>query len=129
MPDSECCKSRTLHLARAQDTEPAARLFHPLPGFTVLALPSHRRLLISYTLPEHTLAEALQRLQLAGIALDPHPWSRWHLVLQTYSESVQLHNLAAPVSSDRRREAFSTLYQRHTHGDHDDTPEEWRQYR
>jgi hypothetical protein len=129
MPDSECCKCRTLHLARAQDCEPAARLLHSLPGFTALALSTERRLRINYALPEHTLAEALQRLQLAGIALDRHPWSRWSLALQTYGESVQLHNLAAPISSDRKREVFSTLYQHHPHGDHDGTPEEWRLYR
>jgi len=129
MPDSECCKYRTLHLAREQDTEPAARLLHALPGVTAHILGLPRQLLIGYALSEHSLAEVVQQLQQADIALDQHPWLRWRLVLQLYSEAVQLHNLAEPVCSYRHREVFSRLYQHHPHGDHDGTPEEWRLYR
>ncbi|MDN0077253.1 hypothetical protein QU481_20675 [Crenobacter sp. SG2303] len=129
MLDPERFKCRTLHLARAQDTEPAARLLHDEPGLTALALPPYRRLLVSYTLPEHTLTEVLQRLHSAGFELDRHSWSRWRLALIAYGEDVQLHNLTEPAAPDRSRAAFSTLYQHHQHGDRDETPEEWRLYR
>jgi len=129
MSDPERFKCRTLHLARAQDTEPAARLLHGEPGLTALALPPHRRLLVSYTLPEHTLTDVLLRLHAADFELDRRSWSRWRLALIAYSEDVQLHNLAEPATVDRSRMAFSALYQHHQHGDQDKTPEEWRLYR
>ncbi len=48
-----------------------------------------------------------------------------------YVEETQLHNLEAPHKPLKRSqsEAYTHAWERHPHGDHDDTPPEWREYR
>ena len=48
-----------------------------------------------------------------------------------YVEETQLHNLEAPERIRRKSqsEAYTNAWERHPHGDHDDTPPEWRDYK
>ncbi len=47
-----------------------------------------------------------------------------------YTEEVQLRNLDTPEKLYKSsREVFVRAYDQHLHGDHDDTPKEWRAYR
>ena len=46
-------------------------------------------------------------------------------------EETQLHNLEAPDRPLKKsqNEAYTHAWERHPHGDHDDTPPEWREYK
>jgi hypothetical protein len=48
-----------------------------------------------------------------------------------YVEETQLHNLEAPdrLLKKSQNEAYTHAWERHLHGDHDDTPPEWREYK
>ncbi len=48
-----------------------------------------------------------------------------------YVEETQLHNLDAPdrLLKKSQHEAYTHAWERHPHGDHDDTPPEWREYK
>lgn len=48
-----------------------------------------------------------------------------------YVEETQLHNLDAPERPLKKsqHEAYTHAWERHPHGDHDDTPPEWREYK
>ena len=46
-------------------------------------------------------------------------------------EDTQLHNMGAPEKRLKRssQEAYVHAWEHHPHGDHDDTPPEWREYK
>ena len=48
-----------------------------------------------------------------------------------YIEETEIHNLDAPLRLLKRsqNEAYTQAWARHPHGDHDDTPPEWREYK
>ena len=48
-----------------------------------------------------------------------------------YSEEVQYHNLNTPVypTKSNQSDVFSKIYEEHPHGDHDETPKEFREYK
>ena len=48
-----------------------------------------------------------------------------------YIEETEIHNLDAPMRLLKRsqNEAYTQAWERHPHGDHDDTPPEWREYK
>ena len=48
-----------------------------------------------------------------------------------YVEETQIHNFGAHDRLLKRsqNEAYTHAWERHLHGDHDDTPPEWREYK
>ena len=75
----------------------------------------------------------------AGVARHPEPLA---LIMEThgsyviykliyYVEDTQLHNIGAPEKRLKRSasEAYVKAWEHHPHGDHDDTPPEWRDYK
>jgi hypothetical protein len=48
-----------------------------------------------------------------------------------YVEETQLHNIGAPEKRLKRsaQEAYVQAWEHHPHGDHDETPPEWREYK
>lgn len=124
-------KQREIHF-QALPTDQAvqaARLLGRLPNVAASAHPVDNRLLVSYCLPEWTLEHLEARLLQAGFHLDGALMQRIRRALVHYTESVQLENLHHPEREYKTKEVYIHAWEHHAHGDHDDTPEELREYR
>ena len=66
-----------------------------------------------------------------GFHLDNTLMSKLTRALIYYVEDTQLHNMDAPERRMKRssQEAYGKAWEQHPHGDHDDTPPEWREYK
>jgi hypothetical protein len=85
---------------------------------------------VEYELQQHTLRELEDHLEDKGYHLDNTLMSKLTRALIHYVEETQLHNLGAPERRIKRssQEAYIKAWEHHPHGDHDDTPPEWREY-
>ena len=90
-----------------------------------------RALAVTYDLSVHTLRELDEHLIDRGYHLDNALMSKLTRALVYYVEDTQLHNMAAPEKRLKRsaQEAYVHAWEHHPHGDHDDTPPEWREYK
>lgn len=86
---------------------------------------------VSYELQHHTLQELEDHLEDKGYHLDNTLLSKLTRALIHYVEDTQLHNLGAPEKRLKRssQEAYVKAWEHRPHGDHDDTPPEWREYK
>ncbi|MCB1966785.1 hypothetical protein [Accumulibacter sp.] len=86
---------------------------------------------VAYDLHQHSLQELEGTLEDQGYHLDNTLMSKMMRALIYYVEETQLHNLDAPERLLKRSqsEAYTHAWERHPHGDHDDTPPEWREYK
>lgn len=86
---------------------------------------------VSYELRQHTLEELESHLEDKGYHLDNALMSKLTRALIHYVEDTQLHNLEAPEKRLKRSadEAYVKAWEHRPHGDHDDTPPEWREYK
>lgn len=86
---------------------------------------------VSYELQQHTLQELETHLEDKGYHLDNTLMSKLTRALIHYVEDTQLHNLDAPEKRLKRssQEAYVQAWEQRPHGDHDDTPPEWREYK
>jgi len=90
-----------------------------------------RTLDVAYDLYEHSLEEIETTLQDKGFHLDNTLLNKLMRALIYYVEETQLHNLEAPerLLKKSQNEAYTHAWEQHPHGDHDDTPPEWREYK
>ena len=86
---------------------------------------------VAYDLRHHCLEELESTLEDKGYHLDNTLMSKMMRALIYYVEETQLHNLDAPHRPLKRSqsEAYTHAWERHPHGDHDETPPEWREYK
>jgi hypothetical protein len=86
---------------------------------------------VAYDLREHSLEEIETSLQDKGFHLDNTLLNKLMRALIYYVEETQLHNLDAPDRPLKKsqNEAYTHAWEQHPHGDHDDTPPEWREYK
>ena len=86
---------------------------------------------VAYDLHDHCLEEIESGLEDRGFHLDNTLMSKMIRALIYYVEETQLHNLEAPdrLLKKSQNEAYTHAWERHLHGDHDDTPPEWREYK
>lgn len=86
---------------------------------------------VGYDLGRHTLRELDEHLVEKGYHLDNTLFTKLTRALIYYVEDTQLHNIGAPEKRLKRsaQEAYVQAWQQHPHGDHDDTPPEWREYK
>ncbi len=86
---------------------------------------------VAYDLQDHSLQELEEALGEKGFHLDSTLMSKLMRALIYYVEETQLHNLDAPerLLKKSQNEAYTHAWERHPHGDHDDTPPEWREYK
>lgn len=86
---------------------------------------------LAYDLQQHSLQEIELRLEDRGFHLDSTLMSKMMRALIYYVEETQLHNLGAPdrLLKKSQNEAYTHAWEKHPHGDHDDTPPEWREYK
>ncbi len=97
----------------------------------VAARTEKRAVGVSYELQQHTLEELEGHLEDKGYHLDNTLMSKLTRALIHYVEDTQLHNLGAPEKRLKRSadEAYVKAWEQRPHGDHDDTPPEWREYK
>mgnify|MGYP000095909125 CR=1 FL=1 len=90
-----------------------------------------RSLGVGYDLRAHTLAELEASLEDKGYHLDNTLLTKLTRALIYYVEDTQLHNMDAPEKRLKRssQEAYVKAWEQRPHGDHDDTPPEWREYK
>lgn len=90
-----------------------------------------RALDVTYDLQQHTLEELEEHLVDKGFHLDNTLMSKLTRALIHYVEETQLHNLGAPekLIKPSAQEAYVQAWEHRPHGDHDDTPPEWREYK
>ena len=84
---------------------------------------------VCYELPEHRLETIEAALEDQGFHLDNSLMQKIMRALVHYVEEVQCQNLCEPDRMQKNMEIFVKVYEHHPHGDHDETPEEWREYR
>lgn len=122
------CRDIHLHPLPAEQAAVAARCLDELDGVSTLAHPYQHRLTVTYHLDRHRYVELLGRLAECGFHLDNSLLAKLKTALIDYAESVQCHNLGLPATALKTGPAYARIYDRHRHGDRDDTPEELRRY-
>jgi len=118
-------------------------VFHPLPpgqlvaAFELLSqLPGLRTshltplsLQIEYCIVEYSLEDIETLLSSQGFHLEETLLIRIKRNLAYYCERVQRENLGKPEPRTKNYPAHIEAWTKRPHGDHDETPAEWRQYR
>lgn len=124
-------KDRQLSFAPlpAGQAKDAFLLLHDLPHLIVLNTVGETGLLIRYELPFYTLEKIEVALIDQGFHLDNSLLNKLRRALIHYFETLQCQNMTQPEQSARSKRIFAQVYEHHAHGDHDDTPPEWRDYR
>ena len=109
----------------------AARFLGHLEHLEIRQCQGKLALEVAYDLNEHSLEELETALLDRGFRLDNALFCKLERLLIYYIEETQLHNLEAPERLLRKSQntAYTQAWERHLHGDHDDTPPEWREYK
>ena len=127
--DLEKAREIVFHALPPGQAQRARALLEGLDGLIVLAGPDGNRLLVRYHICEYTLEGLETALMSEGFHLDNSLLSKLKRSLAYFCESVQRANVAANEPDIKSQQAFMKVYERHLHGDRDDTPEEWRSYK
>jgi hypothetical protein len=109
--------------------ERARVLLQGLEGLHVEIADDGLRLTVRYSVSEYTLEGLELALSSEGFHLDGSLLSKLKRALAYFCESVQRRNIAANEPDIKSQQAFMKVYERHLHGDRDETPEEWRGYK
>lgn len=133
MSDPDLKKHRDILFSKfppGQVPEAADQLLH-LGELEVQPKYEKRSVGVAYELTQHTLQELEEHLVDRGYHLDNTLMSKLVRAFVYYVEDTQLHNLGAPERRIKRssQEAYIKAWEHHPHGDHDDTPPEWREYK
>lgn len=89
------------------------------------------RLRIHYSVRDYSLAGLEGALKKAGFCFKETLLNKIARTLIYYCEDVQQHNLSTPehLTKQQNPTLFAKVYDKHPHGDHDDTPIELRDYK
>ena len=117
------------HALPPGQAERARILLEGLDGLVVRIGPQCNCLRVRYHICEYTLEGLETALASQVFHLDNSLLSKLRRALAYFSESVQRRNVEADAPDIKSQQAFITVYERHLHGDCDDTPEEWRGYK
>lgn len=125
----DCFKKREIHFSPlpAGQVERAAASLADMGLETEIA--GTNALTVSYHLPQNRLETLEETLVDQGFHLDNSLLQKIMRALVHYVEEVQCQNLCEPARMQKNMEIFVKVYEHHPHGDHDETPEEWREYR
>lgn len=126
-------KERTLRFAElpAGQVPVASDFLGGLAGLEVAPNLADRSIDVAYDLHEHSLEELESTLEDKGFHLECSLLNKLIRALIYYVEETEIHNLDAPrrLLKKSQNEAYTHAWERHPHGDHDDTPPEWREYK
>ena len=83
-----------------------------------------------YSVLDYSLETLEDALREAGFALDNSLFTKLVRAIIYFSEETQRHNLLSPERLIKQsNEVYVQAWDHHIHGDHDDTPQEWREYK
>ena len=133
MADGQLHKHREIFFAEFPPNQVpgAAEQLRSLEEVTVELVQTKRAVGVDYDLTEHTLRELEDHLTERGYHLENTLLNKLVRALIHYVEETQVHNLEAPEKPPKhaQQEAYVTEWEHHPHGDHDETPPEWREYK
>ena len=127
--DLEKDREIVFHPLPPGQAERARVLLEGLDGLTVMTAADGCRLQVRYHVCEYTLEGLESALVEQGFHLDNSLLTKLKRALAYFCEGVQRRNVAANEPDIKSQQAFMKVYERHLHGDRDDTPEEWRFYK
>lgn len=127
--DLEKSREIVFHALPLGQVERALVLLEGMDGLTVAAGTEANYLLVRYNVCEYTLEGLETALSHQGFHLDNSLLFKLKRALAYFCESVQRRNVAANEPDIKSQHAFMKVYERHLHGDSDETPEEWRGYK
>ena len=127
--DLEKDREIVFHPLPPGQVERARILLEGLDGLVVMGSDDGCRLLVRYHVCEYTLEGLESALADQGFHLDNSLLTKVKRALAYFCEGVQRRNVAANEPDIKSQQAFMKVYERHLHGDRDDTPEEWRAYK
>lgn len=107
----------------------ALNLLQGMEGLEVAAGDDANYLRVRYQVCEYTLEGLEMALASQGFHLDNSLLCKLKRALAYFSESVQRNNIEANEPDIKSQQAFMKVYELHLHGDRDETPEEWRDYK
>jgi len=108
--------------------ELALALLMQVPGIKVMEL-GNLGLQIEYCIADHCLEDIEALLLAQGFHLEGSLLIRIKRNLAYYCERVQRENLGKPAPRTKNYPAHMEAWTKRPHGDHDETPAEWRQYK
>jgi hypothetical protein len=108
--------------------ERAMALLVGLPDLKVVRLGEHS-IRLEYDVAHYALEDLENALGAQGFHLEATLLIRIRRALAYHCERVQRRNLGSPEPRTKNYQAFVEAWQHRPHGDHDATPEEWRQYK
>ncbi len=127
--DLEKNREIVFHALPAGQAARALRLLQGMDGLLVAAGESANHLRVRYHVCEYTLEGLETALASQGFHLDNSLLSKLKRALAYFCEAVQRGNVEANEPDIKSQQAFMKVYEHHMHGDRDDTPEEWRDYK
>lgn len=127
--DLEKNREIVFHHMPAGQAARALTLLQGLDGLIVEAAQGPNHLRVRYHVCEYTLEGLETALVSEGFHLDNSLLSKLKRALAYFCESVQRSNVKANEPDIKSQQAFMKVYENHLHGDRDDTPEEWRDYK
>lgn len=87
-------------------------------------------LVVRYSVLDHSLETIETALRTGGFVLDDGLYSKLLRALIYFSEETQRHNLESPERLIKQsHEVYVQAWGQHAHGDHDETPQELRDYK
>lgn len=88
-----------------------------------------KTLVVQYKVTQYTLQGLEKALEAQGFHLDNSLLQKIRRALIYFCENVQRENLAINAPDAKSQQVFARVYEHHLHGDKDETPEEWREYK
>jgi hypothetical protein len=116
------------HPTPPAQTDRAHAWLASLPGLSVRRL-GERQLEVHYDLRDHSLEDLESRLSQQGYHLEVSLILLLKRALIYHVERVQRENLGKPEVKTKNYQPHIHVWDQRPHGDCDDTPPEWRQYR
>jgi hypothetical protein len=86
-------------------------------------------LIVKYNVRSYTQEGLEKALESQGFHLDNSLMQKLKRALVYFCEKVQRENLAINAPDVKSQQVFARVYEQQTHGDKDETPEEWREYK
>lgn len=116
------------HPTPPAQTERAYDVLSQLPYLTVRRL-GERQLEVHYDLSDHSLEDLEALLSQQGFHLEVSLLILIKRALIYHVERVQRENLGKPELKTKNYHPHIQVWDQRPHGDHDETPQEWRQYK
>ena len=126
--DVDKLREIAFHLLPPGQTERALDLLGGLPGLRVERI-GPKTLQVFYRITEYSLEELETLLADRGFHVESTLLIRVKRALVYYCEHVQRENLHKPEVQTKKYKPHMEAWEKQPHGDHDETPTEWRQYK